>query len=178
MKSHSKKNYIYENDILVYESLIDEFTSNVFKDFDSRFNKLDIISRITRLISGEIVNESEGQAALHTKYRSSSRPEYLLKEQNKAKEFLRRHTKECINNNYKEINIITLGIDLNKTINNTIQINNVIFKIHKLCQPCKYLQNKLEVKNLVKLLAFKSGVRAEILMSGEISINDQIKIIK
>ena len=110
MKSHSKKNYIYENDILVYESLIDEFTSNVFKDFDSRFNKLDIISRITRLINGEIVNESEGQAALHPKYRSSSRPEYLLKEQNKAKEFLRRHTKECINNNYKEINIITLGI--------------------------------------------------------------------
>ena len=56
--------------------------------------------------------------------------------------------------------------------------NNVVFKVHELCQPCKYLQNKLEVKNLVKLLAFKSGVRAEILISGEISINDQIKIIK
>ena len=58
-----QKNYIYENDILVYESLIDEFTSNVFKDFDSRFNKLDIISRITRLINGEIVNERK--AKLH-----------------------------------------------------------------------------------------------------------------
>ena len=67
---------------------------------------------------------------------------------------------------------------MNKLLNKKIQINNVIFKIHELCQPCKYLQNKLEVKNLVKLLAFKSGVRAEILMSGEISINDQIKIIK
>ena len=81
---------------------------------------------------------------------------------------------------YKDFrrNIITSGIDLNKLLNKKIQINNVIFKIHELCQPCKYLQNKLEVKNLVKLLAFKSGVRAEILMSGEISINDQIKIIK
>ncbi len=81
---------------------------------------------------------------------------------------------------YKDFrrNIITSGISLNKLLNKKIQVNNVIFKIHELCQPCKYLQNKLEVKNLVKLLAFKSGVRAEILMSGEISINDQIKIIK
>ncbi len=81
---------------------------------------------------------------------------------------------------YKEFrrNIITSGINLNKLLNKRIQINNVVFKIHELCQPCKYLQNKLEVKNLVKLLAFKSGVRAEILTSGEISINDQIKIIK
>ncbi len=81
---------------------------------------------------------------------------------------------------YKDFrrNIITSGINLNKLLNKKIQINNVVFKIHELCQPCKYLQNKLEVKNLVKLLAFKSGVRAEILMSGEISINDQIKMIK
>ncbi len=84
------------------------------------------------------------------------------------------------NLDYKDFrrNIITSGINLNKLLNKKIQINNVVFKIHELCQPCKYLQNKLEVKNLVKLLAFKSGVRAEILMSGEISINDQIKIIK
>ena len=81
---------------------------------------------------------------------------------------------------YKDFrrNIITSGINLNELLNKKIQINNVVFKIHELCQPCKYLQNKLEVKNLVKLLAFKSGIRAEILMSGEISINDQIKIIK
>ena len=81
---------------------------------------------------------------------------------------------------YKDFrrNIITSGIDLNKLLNKKIQINNVVFKIHELCQPCKYLQNKLEVKNLVKLLVFKSGVRAEILKSGEISTYDKIKIIK
>ena len=81
---------------------------------------------------------------------------------------------------YKDFrrNIITSGISLNKLLNKKIQINNVVFKIRELCQPCKYLQNKLKVKNLVKLLAFKSGVRAEILNSGEISINDHIKIIK
>ena len=82
--------------------------------------------------------------------------------------------------NYKDFrrNIITTGIDLNKMINKKIQINNVVLKIHQLCQPCRYLQNKLNVDNLVKLLANKGGVRAEIVQSGVISTFDEIKIIK
>ena len=79
---------------------------------------------------------------------------------------------------YKDFrrNIITSGIDLNKIVNQKIQINNVILSIHELCQPCRYLQKKLEIKNLVKLLAYKSGVRAEIIKSGIISTYDKIKI--
>ena len=79
---------------------------------------------------------------------------------------------------YKDFrrNIITSGIDLNKTINKKIEINNVILRIHELCQPCRYLQKKLGIKNLVSLLAFKSGVRAEIIKTGEISTYDRIKI--
>ena len=82
--------------------------------------------------------------------------------------------------NYKDFrrNIITTGIDLNKMINKKIQINNVVLKIHQLCQPCRYLQNKLKVDNLVKLLTNKGGVRAEIVQSGIISTFDEIKIIK
>ena len=81
---------------------------------------------------------------------------------------------------YKDFrrNIITSGIDLNKTINKKIQINNVVLRIHELCQPCRYLQKKLGIKNLVRLLAFKSGVRAEIIKSGKISAYDKIKVIK
>ena len=63
-------------------------------------------------------------------------------------------------------------------INKKIQINNVVLKIHQLCQPCRYLQNKLDVDDLVKLLVNKSGVCAEIVQSGIISTFDQIKIIK
>ncbi len=82
--------------------------------------------------------------------------------------------------NYKDFrrNIITTGIHLNKMINIKIQINNVVLKIHQLCQPCRYLQNKLSVDNLVKLLTNNGGVRAEILQSGIISTFDEIKIIK
>jgi len=82
--------------------------------------------------------------------------------------------------NYKDFrrNIITTGIDLKQMINKKIQINNVILKIHQLCQPCRYLQNKLNIDNLVKLLTNKGGVRAEIIKSGVISTFDEIKIIK
>ncbi len=82
--------------------------------------------------------------------------------------------------NYKDFrrNIITSGIDLNKLVNKKIQIKDVVLKIHQLCQPCKYLQNKLNVSNLVKLLVNKSGVCAEIIRSGRISSFDQIRVIK
>ena len=74
-------------------------------------------------------------------------------------------------------NIIVSGIDLNKLIDKQIKINQVILKIHEICQPCKYLQDRLKLPSLVKLLVNKSGVRAEIIKSGNLSVGDTIKII-
>ncbi len=74
-------------------------------------------------------------------------------------------------------NIITSEVDLEKLVNKKIKINNVKLLIHEICQPCKYLQKKLNSNNLVKLLINKSGVRAEILSSGFIKINNQINLI-
>ena len=73
-------------------------------------------------------------------------------------------------------NIIISGINLNNCIDKNIIIKNVVLKIHELCQPCNYLQKKLGIPNLVKMLVNKSGVRAEIISSGFISIGDKIKI--
>ena len=71
-------------------------------------------------------------------------------------------------------NIIVSGINLNKFIGKNIKIKDVILKIHEICQPCNYLQKKLKVPNLVKLLINKSGVRAEIATSCFISVYDKI----
>ena len=75
-------------------------------------------------------------------------------------------------------NIIVSGINLNELINEKIKINEVILKIHEICQPCKYLQNKLKIPNLVKMLVNKSGVRAEIIKSGYLSVGNDIGILK
>jgi len=82
------------------------------------------------------------------------------------------------NVDYKDFrrNVIISGINLSKCINKKIIIQNVVLKIHELCQPCNYLQKKLGITNLVKILVNKSGVRAEIISSGLISVGDKIKI--
>ena len=72
-------------------------------------------------------------------------------------------------------NIITEGIRLNQLINKELIIGNVKIKVHDLCEPCKYLQNLLRQKDLVKNLVHKGGIRCEILTSGKISIGDIIK---
>ena len=75
-------------------------------------------------------------------------------------------------------NIIVSGINLNILINKKIKINEITLKIHEICQPCKYLLDRLKIPGLVKMLINKSGVRAEILSSGSLSVGDVIKILK
>ena len=74
-------------------------------------------------------------------------------------------------------NIITKGIKLNELMGKELLIGAVRIKVHRLCNPCRYLQEKLKQKNFIKKLVNKSGLRCEILTSGKISINDEIKII-
>ena len=77
-------------------------------------------------------------------------------------------------------NIITKGINLNELIGKEILIGEVRIKGHRLCDPCKYLKDKLKQKNLFKNLSYfykRGGLRCEILSSGRISVNDKIKIV-
>ena len=74
-------------------------------------------------------------------------------------------------------NIITKGIQLNDLVGKEILIGNVKIKGHRLCAPCRYLQEMLKQKNLVKKLLNRRGLRCEILTDGIISENDRIKQI-
>ena len=72
-------------------------------------------------------------------------------------------------------NIITEDINLNELVGSEFFIGNVKVKAHDLCRPCKYLQESLKQKNLVKELLHKAGLRCEILTSGKIFVGDKIK---
>ena len=65
-------NYFYENNILRYEFLNDEFTNDLYQEFDLKGKKLGLDSKIEDLLSGEIVNFTENKAALHPKYRKNN----------------------------------------------------------------------------------------------------------
>lgn len=81
---------------------------------------------------------------------------------------------------YKDFrrNIIVSGFKICEMVGEKIKINNSILKIHEICQPCNYLQKKLNSPNLIKRLLNKSGVRAEILSSGYIDVGSEIIKIK
>ena len=72
-------------------------------------------------------------------------------------------------------NIITQGIELNNLLKKEFLIGSVKVKAHDYCEPCKYLQDYLKEKNLVKELLHSGGLRCEILSSGKICIGDLIK---
>ena len=72
-------------------------------------------------------------------------------------------------------NIVTEGIKLNELVGKEFLIGSVKVKAHDLCRPCKYLQESLKQKNLVKELLHKAGLRCEILINGNIFIGDEIK---
>ena len=72
-------------------------------------------------------------------------------------------------------NIVTEGIQLNVLLGTEFFIGTVKVKAHDLCRPCKNLQESFQQKNTVKELLLTGGLRCEILSSGKIYINDQIK---
>ena len=72
-------------------------------------------------------------------------------------------------------NIITEDIKLNALVGSEFFIGEVKVKAHDLCRPCKYLQESLNQKNLVKELLRKGGLRCEILTNGKIFVGDEIK---
>ena len=74
-------------------------------------------------------------------------------------------------------NIITSGIKLNDLVGKELLVGNVKIKVHRLCDPCKYLQDKLNDNNLVKKLVNKGGLRCQVITDGIISVNDEINII-
>jgi len=74
-------------------------------------------------------------------------------------------------------NVITKGISLNKLVGKEILLGEVRLKVHDLCEPCRYLQELLGEKNLVKKLLNRGGLRCELLTNGNIHVNDPIKVL-
>ena len=72
-------------------------------------------------------------------------------------------------------NIITEGIRLNELEGSEFLIGKVKVKAHDLCRPCKYLQEFLKQKNIIREFLQKCGLRCEILIDGEIFVDDEIK---
>jgi len=74
-------------------------------------------------------------------------------------------------------NIVTKNIKLNDLVGKKFSIGKIIVQGNDLCSPCKELQEKLGINNFIKEFLRRGGLRCEILSSGTISIEDEIKIL-
>ena len=73
-------------------------------------------------------------------------------------------------------NIVVSNCNLNDLVSKEFQIGNVILKGIRLCEPCKYLSEKLENPKVLSELVNKAGLRAQIIKGGSIDRTSQIEI--
>ena len=109
--------YTYEDNILRYEFRNNEFSTDLYKEFDHKATKLGLNSKIDDLLNGKVVNQTENQAAFHPKYRKNKGfiNEFIKSDTDFApdKEGLK---DEALNNFLYEVvksnaeNIVSLGI--------------------------------------------------------------------
>ncbi len=74
---------LFKNERVSFESYIDEFTIELYKEFDLKADNLGLRSKIDDLLSGKKVNFTEGLAAWHPKYRNEYNPTSLDTPSNK-----------------------------------------------------------------------------------------------
>ena len=73
-------------------------------------------------------------------------------------------------------NLVTEGVQLNNLVGDTFYVGEVRLRSHELCEPCRYLQDKLKVADLVTRLVHKGGLCCEILTSGTNRSGDNLRI--
>jgi MOSC domain-containing protein YiiM len=71
-------------------------------------------------------------------------------------------------------NLVTRGIDLNALVGKTFTVGEVTCAGRRLCEPCAHLQ-RLTEPGIMRKLAHKGGLRADILEGGRIAVGDEIR---
>ncbi len=73
-------------------------------------------------------------------------------------------------------NITVSNCNLNNLVGKEFQIGNVVLKGIRLCEPCKYLAEKLNNEKILTKLVHKAGLRAQIIKGGSIDITSQLEV--
>jgi MOSC domain-containing protein YiiM len=73
-------------------------------------------------------------------------------------------------------NIVISNCDLNSLVGKEFQIGEVILKGLRLCEPCKYLSDKLNEEKILSEMVHKAGLRAEIIKGGSIDLSSQVEV--
>jgi MOSC domain-containing protein YiiM len=70
-------------------------------------------------------------------------------------------------------NVVTRGIDVNELVGKRFRVGDVECRGVELCEPCASLQSMTK-PGVIKGLAHRGGLNADILSDGEISVGDAV----
>ncbi len=107
MRNQNHPSCLFKNESVTFESYIDLFTPELYKEFDLMAHNVGLQSKIDDLYNGQKVNYTENLAAWHPKYRSEYNPASLDTPSNKSQQ------KKLSNLNdlcRTAKNIVTIGI--------------------------------------------------------------------
>src|SRR5215213_4762065 len=70
-------------------------------------------------------------------------------------------------------NLVTRGISLNDLVGRRFRVGGVECLGRRLCEPCRHLE-KLEGDGLMRSLAGRGGLRADVLSDGAVAVGDPV----
>ena len=70
-------------------------------------------------------------------------------------------------------NVVTRGVDLNALVDRRFKVGRVECLGRRLCEPCRHLE-RLEGEGLLRSLAGRGGLRADVLSDGPIAVGDAV----
>lgn len=73
-------------------------------------------------------------------------------------------------------NVTTRGIDLTQLVDDRFRVGSAICDGVERCEPCAYLEQRLDQTGLRSALAHRGGLRATIVDGGPISVGDEIRL--
>ena len=157
---------IFKNERVIYTSYVNEFTTDLYEEFDQNSKKIGLFSKINDLFNGEEVNFTESQAAWHPKYRAEYNPDESDTPSHKGQH------NELLNfydlcNDAKNIVIIGIGGSFEgpKMLLENIELNhadnNFIFITGSDLSEFSMKTNKLRPEDTIFLVLSKSFVTQE-----------------
>ena len=73
-------------------------------------------------------------------------------------------------------NVVTRGIELNPLVGKELTVGPARVLVHRLCQPCRYIEKLLDQPDLYERWWDKGGLRCEILDGGTIRVGDRVAV--
>jgi len=73
-------------------------------------------------------------------------------------------------------NVVTRGVDLNALVGVRFRVGGVECLGRRLCEPCRHLE-RLEGDGLMRSLAGRGGLRADVLGDGVVAVGDPVVIL-